>query len=383
MDFRFTPQQQNFREEVQEFLQRNLPREKEGAEDDRMRGDLGWSPEFSLKLAEKKWVALAWPKDVGGGGYGHMEQVIFNEEMAYNKAPIGAHRRGVFYVGPILILYGTEEQKKKHLNAITSGTGYYCQLFSEPGAGSDLASLQTRAVRDGDDYLVSGQKIWTSDGHRSDFGWLVARTDPDVPKHKGISTFILDMKSPGVTVRPLVNMAGIHSFNEVFFDNVRVPKENMVGEENRGWYHAAATLDFERSSIAGFAGTRRFLDDLVQVVREKPRSRAVRHAIADLYTTGLVGQMLSYSIASMQQAGRVPNKEASAAKLLSSELRQNASLVAIKALGLGGQVHEGPGEVRFGRYTKDYLANVSATIAGGTSEIQRNVIATRGLGLPR
>jgi 3-oxocholest-4-en-26-oyl-CoA dehydrogenase alpha subunit len=383
MQFRFTPDQQAFRQEVLDFLATNLPRQAEGAEDDRMRGELGWSPEFSLKLAEKKWVALAWPAEYGGSGKGHMEQVIFNEEMAYHKAPIGAHRRGVFYVGPILILYGTDEQKKKHLNAVTSGTGYYCQLFSEPGAGSDLASLQTRAVRDGDEYVVSGQKIWTSDGHRSDYGWLVARTDPDAPKHKGISTFILDMKSPGVTVRPLVNMAGIHSFNEVFFDNVRVPRENMVGEENRGWYHAAATLDFERSSIAVFAGTRRFLDDLIEVVREGSRSGQTRHALADLYTTTLVGQMLSYSIASMQQAGRVPNKEASAAKLLSSELRQNAAIVASKALGMAGQVHEGPGEVRYGRYAKDYLANVSATIAGGTSEIQRNVIATRGLGLPR
>ncbi len=383
MRIRFTPEQLAFRDEVRGFLAENLPREPEGAGDDRMRGELGWSPEFSLKLAAKKWVALAWPEEVGGAGRSHMEQVIFNEEMAYNKAPIGAHRRGVFYVGPILILYGTPEQKRKHLTSITSGTGYYCQLFSEPGAGSDLASLQTRAIRDGDDYVVNGQKIWTSDGHRGDYGWLVARTDPEAPKHKGISTFILDMKTPGVTVRPLVNMAGIHSFNEVFFDNVRIPKENMVGEENRGWYHAAATLDFERSSIAVFAGTRRFLDDLTEVLREKPRTDQTRHAVADLYTTTLVGQMLSYSIASMQESGRVPNKEASAAKLLSSELRRDASIVASRSLGLAGQVHEGPGEVRYGRYAKDYLANVSATIAGGTSEIQRNVIATRGLGLPR
>ena len=383
MQFRFTPEQQSFRTEVQDFLKENLPPEPEGPVDDRLRGEMGWSPEFSLKLAERRWVALPWPKAYGGLGGTAMQQLIFNEEMSYNRAPIGAHRRGVFYVGPILISYGTEEQKKKHLSSITSGTGYYCQLFSEPGAGSDLASLQTRAVRDGDDYVVSGQKIWTSDGHRADYGWLVARTDPNAPKHKGISTFILDMKAPGVSVRPLVNMAGSHSFNEVFFDNVRVPKENMVGEENRGWYHAAATLDFERSSIAVFAGTRRFLDDLAAVVRERPRTMQTRHNLADLYTTVLVGTMLSYSIASMQEVGRVPNKEASAAKLLSSELRQNASVAAIKALGLEGQVQDGPGAVRHGRYTRDYLANVSATIAGGTSEIQRNVIATRGLGLPR
>ena len=205
MRVRFTPEQATFRQEVLDFLKENLPSDRD-QDDDRLRGDLGWSPEFSKKLAAKNWVAPAWPKEYGGSARSHMEQVIFNEEMAYHRAPIGAHRRGVFYVGPILILYGTDEQKRKHLNAITSGTGYYCQLFSEPGAGSDLASLQTRAVRDGDDYVVNGQKIWTSDGHRSDYGWLVARTDPDAPKHKGISTFIFDMKAPGVTVRPLVNL---------------------------------------------------------------------------------------------------------------------------------------------------------------------------------
>jgi 3-oxocholest-4-en-26-oyl-CoA dehydrogenase alpha subunit len=388
MRIRFTPEQDAFRTEVREFIHETLGRDENddldgGPGDDELRGEMGWSPAFSKKLAARGWIALAWPKEYGGAGHGFMEQVIFNEEVAYWKAPIGAHRRGVFYVGPILILYGTDEQKRTHLNAITSGTGYYCQGFSEPGSGSDLASLQTRAVRDGDDYVVTGQKIWTSDGHRSDYCWLAARTDPSAPKHKGISNFILDMHAPGVTVRPLVNMAGNHSFNEVFFDNVRVPKENMVGEENRGWYQTAATLDFERSSIATFAGTRRFLDDLVGVLRARPRENSVRHAIADLYTGVLAGQMLSYSIASMQQAGKIPNKEGSAAKLFSSELRQRAANVSIEAMGMDGQVHEGPGAVKHGRYTREYLSGVSATIAGGTSEIQRGVIATRGLGLPR
>jgi alkylation response protein AidB-like acyl-CoA dehydrogenase len=382
MRIRFTPEEEAFRQEVRSFIHEHIPPDGEGR-DDSMRGEMGWSPAFSKKLAERGWIALAWPKEYGGAGLGFMEQLIFNEEVAYWRAPIGAHRRGVFYVGPILILYGTEEQKKKHLRAITSGTGYYCQGFSEPGAGSDLASLQTRAVRDGDDYLVTGQKIWTSDAHRSDYCWLAARTDPSAPKHKGISNFILDMHAPGVTVKPLVNMADSHSFNEVFFDNVRVPAENLVGEENRGWYQSAATLDFERSSIATFAGTRRFLDDLLLVLRERARTSRDRHDIADLYTGVLVGQILSYSIASMQQSGQVPNKEASAAKLLSSELRQRAGVVAARALGMAGQVHDGPGEVGGGRYVRDYLAGVSATIAGGTSEIQRGVIATRGLGLPR
>ncbi|HMS58716.1 MAG TPA: acyl-CoA dehydrogenase family protein, partial [Tepidiformaceae bacterium] len=155
-------------------------------------------------------IAIAWPKEYGGAGLGHMEQVIFNEEMSYWQAPIGAHRRGVFFVGPILILYGTDEQKQKHLNAVTGGTGYYCQLFSEPGAGSDLAGLQTRAIRDGDDYVINGQKIWTSGAHRADWMFLLARTDPNAPKHRGISMLLMDMKSPGISVQPLITMAGDH-----------------------------------------------------------------------------------------------------------------------------------------------------------------------------
>lgn len=376
MNFRWTTEQEAFRGEVQTFLKDNLS-------DDPDHVDRGWSEEFTKKLAQKNWVALAWPREYGGLGVSHMHQVIFNEEMAYHRAPIGAHRRGVFYVGPILMLYGTDEQKQQHLPAITAGTGYFCQLFSEPGAGSDLASAQTRAQRDGDDYVVSGQKIWTSDAHRADFGWLLARTDPDAPKHRGLSTFIFDMKSPGVSVRPLVNIAGMHSFNEVFMENVRVPKENLIGVENRGWYNAAATLDFERSSIAGFAGTRRFLDDLLGELRHRSMNAQSRTALADLYTSLSVGEMLSYSIASMQDAGLVPNKEASTAKLMSSELSQKAGSVAVRALGLAGQLRSGAGTVADGVYARHYLASVASTIGGGTSEIQRNVIATRGLGLPR
>jgi alkylation response protein AidB-like acyl-CoA dehydrogenase len=374
MDFSWTQSEQQFRGEVRQFLKEHLPDEP-----DEWRG---WSEEFSLALAKKNWVALPWPKEWGGLGVSHMHQVIFNQEMAYWRAPIGAHRRGVFYVGPTLMLFGSEEQKAHHLPAITSGTGYYCQLFSEPGAGSDLASAQTRARRDGDDYVVSGQKIWTSDAHRADFGWLVARTDPDAPKHKGLSTIIIDMKSPGVSVRPLVNMANNHAFNEVFFDEVRVPASNLVGAENRGWYHAAATLDFERSSIAGFAGIRRTLDDM-KLALPKPLSSQHRGAVADLYVSLNVGEMLSFQIASMQDAGRVPNKEASAAKLMSSELNQRVAVSGARFFGLGAHTVGGPGAISNGTYGKHYLMSAAATIGGGTSEIQRNVIATRGLGLPR
>ncbi|HET7738639.1 MAG TPA: acyl-CoA dehydrogenase family protein [Tepidiformaceae bacterium] len=379
MRFKLTPEQERFRDEIRGFLRENLPNGGPSTSGE----VVGWSPEFSRKLAERHWVALPWPKEYGGLAASYVDQVIFNEEMAYNRAPIGAHRRGVFYVGPILMLYGTDAQKAQHLSAIAGGSNYFCQLFSEPAAGSDLASAQTRAVRDGDDYVINGQKIWTSDGHRAEHGWLVARTNPDAPKHKGLSSFIIDMNSPGIDVRPLVNVADKHSFNEVFFDNVRVPASRMVGEENRGWYLTAATLDFERSSVASFAGTRRFLDDLVPVLKAVGRWDAYRLSIADLVVTLGAGALLSYSIASMQDRGIIPTREASAAKLLGSELNQKAATVAVQALGLAGQVRGGPGAVSEGQYAMDYLASISATIAGGTSEIQRNVIANRGLGLPR
>ncbi|HWQ27478.1 MAG TPA: acyl-CoA dehydrogenase family protein, partial [Dehalococcoidia bacterium] len=233
MDFRDTPEEAAFRKEVCEFLDRELPdalrnfdpREDPGALREGLR-------EWRKKLAARGWIAPAWPKEYGGAGLTVMQQFIMNEEFAEHRAPqVGG--MGVSMVGPTLIVHGNEEQKKEHLPRILSGEVQWCQGFSEPGAGSDLASLQTRAVRDGDDYIINGQKIWTSGAHMADWMFMLARTDPDAPKHKGISYFLVDMKSPGITVRPLVNMAGSAAFNEVFFDNVRVPARNRVGEENR------------------------------------------------------------------------------------------------------------------------------------------------------
>ncbi len=255
MDFRDNPQEAAFRQEVREFIKRELP---PGLDRRGMGGAAfgGGSGRFSepgywqmltgwlKKLEDRGWVAPAWPKEYGGAGLSVMEQFIFNQETATAGAPRSPNIIGLGWVGPTLILYGTEEQKQAHLRPILKGEAYWCQGFSEPGAGSDLASIQTRAVRDGDDYIVNGQKIWTSGAHGAHWMILLARTDPEAPKHKGISYFLLDMKSPGITVRPLLNMVGSHDFNEVFFDNVRVPAENLVGEENRGWYVGTTTLDF-------------------------------------------------------------------------------------------------------------------------------------------
>jgi len=341
-----------------------------------------------LKLAGKGWTAPAYPKEYGGLGASFTKQAIFNEELAYNRVP-GPDIISVNYVAPTLMLYGTEEQKA-HIPAILRAEEVWCQGYSEPSSGSDLASLQTRAVRDGDDYVINGQKIWTSNAHHADWMFLLARTDPDAPKHRGISYLLLDLKhASGVTIRPLINMAGNHGFNEVFFDNVRVPVSNRVGEENRGWYVGMATMDFERSAIASSASLRRSYEDLVAYVRQAGDTIAVnrdvaRNALADIGIEIEVARMLSLRVLSMQEAKQVPNYEASIAKMFSSELGQRFARLGTRLLGAYGGLRRGDEHARLrGDFAESYMQTVASTIAGGTSEIQRNIIATRGLGLPR
>ena len=225
------------------------------------------------KLSTRGWIAPAWPKEYGGAGLSVMQQFIMNEEFAENRVPpVGG--MGVSMVGPTIITHGNEDQKKEHLAASSRGEVQWCQGFSEPGSGSDLASLQTRAVKDGDDYVINGQKIWTSGAQYAHWMFMMARTDPDAPKHKGISYFLVDMKSPGVEVRPLTNLANQNMFNEVFFEDVRVPAKNIVGELNRGWYVGTTTLDFERSSIGSAVGVKLQLDDLVKYAQAARERRA-------------------------------------------------------------------------------------------------------------
>jgi alkylation response protein AidB-like acyl-CoA dehydrogenase len=293
-------------------------------------------------------------------------------------------------VGPTLIAHGNDDQKKEHLARILSGEVQWCQGFSEPGSGSDLASLQTRAVKDGDDYVINGQKIWTSGAQYAHWMFMMARTDPEAPKHKGISYFLLDMKTPGVEVRPLTNLANQNMFNEVFFSDVRVPAKNIVGEVNRGWYVGATTLDFERSSIGSAVGLRLQLDGLVKYANEHANdgtSRthqlgSVKTELADRYVEAAVARLMSYRVITMQANGLIPNHEASMTKLFASELNQRIARTGVKVLGLYGQLYGEDAPMK-GRYESSYMTSLSSTIAGGTSEIQRNIIATRGLGLPR
>ncbi|HXF50277.1 MAG TPA: acyl-CoA dehydrogenase family protein [Dehalococcoidia bacterium] len=385
MRFTFTPEQEAFRQEVRAFLREALPPDWDGGiGTDEEEGFVG-SREFMKKLAKRGWIAPAWPREYGGAGMTIWEQAIYNEEMAYHRAPL-TNLAAVGYLGPTLIMYGTEEQKREHLPGITSGEVVWCQGYSEPNAGSDLASLQTRAVIDGDDFVINGQKIWTSQAHYADWMFLLARTDPDAPKHRGISFLLVDMKSPGITIRPLINMANQKGFNEVFFENVRTPRRNLVGELNRGWYVGTTTLDFERSSLAGSAGNRRTLEELTDYVRETKlgKNPVVRHRLADLWVEIETSRMLSFRVLSMQERGLVPNYEASIVKTFNSEYTQRLARTGLNLLGLYGQLHpRSPYAKLRGRFERQYLISVGSTIAGGTSEIQRNIIATRGLGLPR
>lgn len=400
MDWNDTPEQANFRREVRSLIEARLPRRYREMAAAGGPGERAWendrkssepdvrasAQEWHAALAERSWVAPHWPQEYGGAGMSSMEQFILNQEMARAGAPpVGGS--GLAMLGPTLILHGTQEQRDKYLPPILAGEATWAQGYSEPGAGSDLASLQTRAVRDGDDFILNGQKIWTSAAHTADAIFALVRTDPEAPKHRGISFLLIDdIKTPGISVRPLVDMGGRHYFNEVFFEDVRVPAANLVGEMNRGWYVAMTLLDFERSNIGGAVGARRTLQRLMDVIRADPalrervRSSPVRHEIAQRYIETEVMYQFSLRIISLQNRGQLPNDEASMAKLYNSELSQRLAQTCMQALGLKANLMAGTDESSFARM---YIGMVPATIRGGTSEVQRNVIATRGLGLPR
>ena len=371
-----------WRSEVREFIQAEAPKSLLSGEQGEggLFGRMGAIKEWRDKVAKKGWIAPSWPKEYGGASMGVLEQFIFNEECAEAGVPANVGGFGVMMIGPTIIEHGTEEQKQEHLSRILKGEVLWCQGYSEPGAGSDLASLQTRAVRDGDDYVINGQKIWTTGAQYSDWMYMLARTDPDAPKHRGITYLLVDMKSPGVTVRPLTTLAGTQTFNEVFFEDVRVPVKNRIGEENRGWYVGTTTLDFERSSIGSAVGVRKQLESLMRKAKENEeasfnRGVSVRHEFVDRWIEAEVAKMLSYRVISMQANGLIPNHEASMCKLVTSELGQKIATLSMHLFGMNGNV--------INRSSMGYMQAVSSTIAGGTTEIQKGIMATRGLGLPR
>ncbi len=391
MDFGWSDREQQFRAEVRAFVSSRWS----GSQTDDAEGDDSEAAQrtrrYEQALKEQGWLTMAWPEEYGGLGAPHFDQLIFAEESSAVGAPLGG--QSVQMVGPLLMIHGTDEQKLEHLPRIASGEVMWCQGFSEPGSGSDLASLRTRAVRDGDEYVINGQKIWTSGARHADYIHILTRTDPDAPKHRGITYFMLDMKTPGVSVRPLVQMHGAANFNETFFEDVRVPAGNLIGEENRGWYAATTTLDFERSGVQRFANTKRELDKLLEFAKQ-PDSRGTGQRIADSpmaraklaeqHVETEVARFLAYRVAWMQSQSLVPNYEASMSKVYGSEFQQRTARVGINLLGLAGTLKPASPHAKLdGAFCQLYMSSVARTIGAGTSEIQRNIIATRGLGLPR
>ena len=382
MDFRFTPEQEAFRQDIRAFLRVSLPETPAIPEDAWI---IGFDREFSKKLATRGWIGLTWPRAYGGQGKSYLDRLILTEELLRHGAPVAAHWLGDRQMGPSILRYGTPEQKRTFLPGIISGAITFCIGMSEPGAGSDLAGLQTRAVEAGDYYLLNGQKIWTSFAHLADYCYLVARTNPDVPKHKGISEFLVDMKTPGITIKPIVDMTGAHHFNEVFFDNVRIPKDCLVGHKDRGWYQIASQLDYERSGIERLMSNYPLLEAMTQHVKAHglERSEIVRHRLAQLYIEFSMGKWMVYKVAWQLSTGQLPNAEAAAAKAFCTEFEQRLAQTATDLMGGYGQLMpDSPRALLNGRVARAYLYAPAYTIQGGTSGILRNIIATRGLGLP-
>ena len=390
MDFKLSAEDESFRHDLREFMTAELPDDWEGSGRWPEENDWDLTREIRKKLAARGWLTMHWPEEYGGQNASPVRSTIFNEEMSYLRAP-GRDIFGVRMLGPTLMIHGTEEQKQTHLTPVARGEVQWCQGYSEPESGSDLASLNTRAVLDGDDFVINGSKIWTTMAHKADWIMLLTRTDPDAPKHRGISFILVDMKSPGVEVRPIINMTNGHEFNEILFNNVRAPRRNVVGEENRGWYVAVTLLDFERSGIDYSAMGRRLLDETREFAVETKRQGQplintpwVRNLLADRYIECEVARLMAYNVAYMQGEGLVPNKEASMSKVFGTETLQRVTTASLEILGMYGVLGRGDKWAPLkGRIQENWMISFSHKIAAGTSEVQRNIIASRGLGLPR
>lgn len=388
------PEDEAFRDEVRAFLDAHLPegwgtRDYRGPRDEAGRIELQRT--WQRKLHEAGLAAIAWPKEHGGRDAGFVQQALYNGEMARRRAPDPINRSAVAYIGPTIIQWGTAWQKEHFLPRILSGDDVWCQGFSEPDAGSDLAAIRTRAELDGDEFALTGQKVWTSKAHLADWCYVLARTDPEAPKHEGLSCLLVDMRLPGITVRPLRQISGRSEFNEVFFEDVRVPRRCLVGALNDGWRIASSTLRYERAGLSRTSRIERRLDILVALARElrvdgKPRweDPLVRDQLARFAVQVEALRNLSLRMSAASLRGADPGPEVSIAKLLTSELDQAMADYGMDLAGpYAALIRGSPHAVKEGNVPLSYLVMRAATIGGGTSEIQRNVIAERVLGLPR
>ncbi len=390
MDFKFTAEEEAFRREVRDFMSQELPPGYRGPwwMDGFFDSDDMWAlnKSFARKMGERGWLSLTWPTEYGGQGVADLRSLVLWYEVYYHRAP-GLDVFGVKMLSPILLAFGTPEQKQRHLPLIARGEVFWCQGYSEPNAGSDLAGVQTRAVETDGTFVINGQKIWTSGAHRADWIFVLCRTDPEAGKHGGLSLILVDMRTPGVTVNPLVNILGARSFNEIFFDDVKVPRENLVGGEegkNRGWQMATTLLNYERSGVERAAASRRFVEDLVAYARNsaRPLGAEMRLRLAEAAVEVETGRLLAYRVGWMHSQGLEPQGEASISKVYLTELGGRLANLGCQVLGLHAQM-EGEGAPLGGGVENWYMSTLGSTIAAGTSEIQRMLIAHRGLGLPR
>jgi alkylation response protein AidB-like acyl-CoA dehydrogenase len=393
MDFNYTPEQEAYRAKVRSWLEANQPAtltkaEKENADDDAMWRRL---KQWHTRLYEGGWAGISWPKEYGGRGASFVEQLIFGQELGRLNLPMGCNVLGTIMTGPALMQWGTEEQKQRYLPKILNGEEIWCEGMSEPGAGSDLAALQTRAALDGDNFVVTGQKVWTTGAHRSQYCQLFVRTDPVAPKHKGLSTLLVDMKSPGVTVKPLKQITGEAEFTEIFFEDVRVPKENLLGPLNGGWQVLVSTLMHERVGIGEtLGGTEQTLAQLLEIARAvkingRPASedRSIRQQLAQFAIEVAAKKYGGLRGLTKRLKGLPPGPEASISKLVSTELTQRMVKFASRLLGPYALLERRTPYAPEGDWARRILGSESLTIAGGTSPVQKNMIGERILQLPK
>jgi alkylation response protein AidB-like acyl-CoA dehydrogenase len=397
MDMEFNAEERAFRDEVRTFIAENYPEHLRGLQDEgeelAKEDFLSWH----RILAKKGWVAPAWPVEYGGTGWTATQRYIWSEETARADC-VRLMPFGLSMVGPVIYTFGTPEQKAKFLPGILSGDDWWCQGYSEPGAGSDLASLRTTAVRDGDDYIVNGQKTWTTMAQHADWGFFLVRTDKDAKQQEGISFLLIYMKSPGITVRPIITLGGEHEVNEVWLENVRVPLENRVYEENKGWTCAKFLLAHERTGIAGVASSKRGIEKIKDIARsEQDGDRPLianpffKRKIAELQTDLTALEFTELRSLAGEAAGRGPGPESSLLKIKGSEIQQRITELALEAVGHYGAPYfrgfgEGDNEHPIGpdhahRVAPTYFNTRKTTIYGGSNEIQRNIIAKMVLGL--
>jgi alkylation response protein AidB-like acyl-CoA dehydrogenase len=385
MDFNDTAEEAKFREEARAWLAANVPTE------DELRGKnyIEQAKLWQKRKYDAGWACITWPKEYGGRGASAIEQVIWNQEESKYDLPGGIFGIGQGMAAPTLMAYADEETKKRYLPKLASGEEIWCQLFSEPAGGSDLAALRTRAVKDGDEWVVNGQKIWTSGAHYSDFGILVVRTDPTVPKHKGLTYFYLDMKSPGIEIKPIKQISGESNFNEVYFTDVRIPDSQRLGEVGQGWQVSLTTLMNERASI-GAGGTSVGFDAVFKLAQkvnidDRPaiENDAVRAKLADWYCQEAGLKYTSYRTLSALSRGDVPGPENSIGKLVGAPKTQDMASFAIDLLEQSGAIWDESLSAEAGLFQGTYMAIPGLRIAGGTDEIMANIIAERVLGLPQ